>query len=322
MSALSTLATEFAPHDTSYNAIVNVTLHNFRNAFTYTKTQGTDASLITHYKIDPSYDTNYFAPFANGKVVDVTNLGISYGNAIPQHSANFKNIAPEITGPTKPIFSDQSVEGFLNGAVGALPNVASRTYADASNNRIASDYLGFLGYQCFGNPSACNMFSNGTVQTYANTMPGHDDAFLANVLPHFALRDVTDADQYGVSGELIPNSAQNLCFLLFRQIMDRVPGRFMPGSEDYCLEQTTSEVDGEETWFLPVQPGDVLQCRIILKAAEHQSLFGQLPSQGTSLSTPIDDRRYLIRFIIDTSVPTDLNIPGTGANHDEPNTNL
>ena len=272
MSELSTVATEFAPHDASYNVIVNITLDGFRDAFTYTKTQGTDASLITHYKIAEDFSYNWFAPFANGRVVDVTNLGPTYGNAIPQHSANFKTLAQPITGPTKPNFSDTSLLSALNTGAGILPNIPSRTYADASNNRIASDYLGFLGYQCFGNPSACNMFSDGTVHTYANTMPGNDDEFLANISPHFAVRDVTDADQYE-NGELIPNSEQNLCFLLFRQIMDRVPGRFDPESEDYCLEQTTSEVDGEETWFLPVQPGDVMQCRIILKAAVDQSLF-------------------------------------------------
>jgi len=194
----------------------------------------------------------------------------------------------------------------------------TRSYADASNNRIASDYLGFIGYQCFGNPSACNLFTDMTVGGYANKLPEEDDEFLSRITPMLSPRIVADADQYGINGELIADSAQNLCFLLFRQLMDRVPGRFDPSSNDYSLVQVAETTD---EWYLPVVNGDVMECRLTMKAAVDQSLFGQTSSDAAH-SVPIEDRVYLLRFVIGQAAPKDGNVVNTDLVHDSPTEHL
>ena len=85
--------------------------------------------------------------------------------------------------------------------------------------------------------------------------------------------------------------------------MTLAPGRFNPESEDYCLVQKNGTTD---TWALPVQPGDVMQCILTMKAATDQSRFGQESSDNAD-AVAIADRKYLIRFVIDQALPDDEN---------------
>jgi len=298
LSGTLSTADAFSPLDVSYNAIVNIELADFGSAFTFTKTHDVDGTEITHFNIDKSIITQHmFAPFAHGTVMDVAGLGSGYGGVVAQNSVNFGSTIPSITGPTHPILSDTSMTSALNSAVA----VETRSYADASNNRIASDYIGFLGYQCFGNSSACNLFSDTSVEAYAAELPGNDTTFIGSV-ETMLIASSTDADQY-TSGELKSSGSQSLCYLLYHEIMALAPGRFDPTSADYCLVQTDEPTD---TWALPVQPGDVMECILTMQPASNQSLFGQ-SSSDTANAVAIEDRKYLIRFVIDQVLPDDEN---------------
>lgn len=299
----------------SYNAIVNIPLAGFREAFTFSKTNGTDGSLNTVFKIDTTAITAHmFAPFSKGTVMDVTNL-TGYGGVVPQNSINFGSAVPPITGPTHPIFSDGSVQTSLNSAA----SVATRSYADASNNRIASDYLGFLGYQCFGNSSACNLFSDTTVTAYAGELPANDTDFIAKVDTMLRASTV-DADQYDpLTGELFADlSQQSLCYVLYHQLMDLAPGRFDPLSTEYSLVNVP---DTQDDWYLPVVEGDVMQCTLTMKAHTDQSLFGQ-PTHDSAAPVAIEDRVYLIRFVVGNAAPKDGNSVNTDLVHDSPEASL
>ncbi len=297
--------------EASYNAIVNVTLPNFREAFTFSKTNGTDGSLNTVYKIDPAYDRNLFAPFARGNVMDVTNLG-SYGSVVAQTSANFGSLVPAITGPTKPVLLDGTMQTALNSAQHVV-----RDYSTATNNRIASDYIGFLGYNCFGNASACNLFSDSSVTAYAAQLPGYDASFIATV---DSMLDATasDTDQYDPStNELYIRSLHlnnSLCYLLYNQILAIAPGRFDPSSNMYALEHVP---DTQDDWYIPVLAGDVMQCVITMKSHVDQSLFGQPTPDGAN-AVAIEDRKYLIRFVVGEVAPKDGNSVDTTLVHDSP----
>lgn len=301
--------------EASYNAIVNIPLTGFREAFTFSKTNGIDGSLNTVFKIDTiAITAHMFAPFAHGTVMDVTNLA-AYGGVVPQNSINFGSAVSPITGPTHPIISDASVLASLNSAAG----VATRSYADASHNRIASDYLGFLGHQCFGNSSACNLFSDSTITAYAAELPGNDTTFIAKVSSMLRASTV-DADQYDpLTNELFTDlSQQSLCYALYHQLMDLAPGRFDPSSNEYSLVNVPETVDD---WYLPVVEGDVMQCTLTMKANANQSLFGQ-PTHDDAAAVEIADRVYLIRFIVGNVAPKDGNSVDTTLVHDSPATSL
>jgi len=300
LSGVLSTVDAFSPLDISYNAIVNIELTDFKSAFTFTKTHDIDGSLNTHYLINRDIITQHmFAPFANGKVMDVAALGAGYGGVVAQNSANFGSTIPPITGPTHPIISDTSMLEHLNSGA----TVATRSYATASEDRIASDYIGFLGYQCFGNSSACNLFSDNSVGVYATELPPNDTTFIAAV-ETMLQADTVDADQYSsVTGDLKLPGEQSLCYLLYHEIMALAPGRFDPNSEDYCLVQTDGTTD---TWALPVQSGDVMECILTMQSATDQSLFGQ-SSSDSAAAVAIADRKYLIRFVIDQVLPDDEN---------------
>jgi len=224
-----------------------------------------------------------------------------------QVSTNFPTTTT-IIGATAPLLS-LDTQGSLSLANTHTNDIG---YADMSlNSSIAADYLGFLGYSCFGDTNAGNFFTQSSIRTFANEMPVFDNSFnITQVMPMIQA-SVSDL-QMEQSGVEIDARQQSLCYFLYKQLMENAPERFKVGSTS--MSQPDS-IGSPNKWYLPIQSGDVLECIITMNSSNTQAAFGANFNLVQGSFNAIA-RKYLVRFIVGAhAAPADADVSSSAAIH-------
>jgi len=302
------LSTSETNLDLSYNAIVWVNLPDaFTTAFTFTVTNGVspNSTSNTLYEIDVAGcdASQNFLPYALGTVK------LHSAGCDAQISTNFPT-QTTITGATAPLLS-LATQGSLSLATTYTNGIG---YADMSlNSSIAADYLGYLGYSCFGDTNAGNFFTQTSIVTFAGEMPVFDKTFNDTQVMPMIQASVSDLDMESAGVE-IDAQQQSLCYFLYKQLMENAPERFRVGSGS--MSQPDSIVSPNK-WYLPIQSGDVLECIITMNSSDAQAVFGSNVNlvQGTFHAIA---RKYLVRFIVGTgAAPADADSSDSTAIHNQ-----
>jgi hypothetical protein len=195
-------------------------------------------------------------------------------------------------------------------------------YSNQVNTSMAADYLGFLGYSCFGNIHAANFFTPSSIANFSGQMPGFDASFNAIQVMPMIQESTTDELMNPLVDDVrteVATQEQSLCYLLYKQLLQNAPERFTTadGGANCMRQPTSSGATPSNTWYLPIQNGDVLQCIVTMNSNDDQIDFGS--SAGT---TPVQGavdaivRKYLVRFVVGaTSGPADGNTSGSETIH-------
>jgi hypothetical protein len=248
------------PIDLTYNAIVYLEIdETVAKAFRMNATVGDSSGN----NITPAYFLTTMAdvvmnPYQDGIVQDIS-TGCDTQTNLFYNSMTLKGA----TNPT------------LASSITLNNNMAS--------DHINGDYLGFLGYQCFGNVQACNLFTPGSVNEYASKFAGYDVSLNIKIQDSLVASDEDSST----------HPYESLCYKIYQQLVDNVPHRFDASyNVDYKVPETVNE------YYLPIQVGDVFQFRLTFEAAVNQPRF------GVETGAPqIETRRYLINAIVGQSAP-------------------
>jgi len=249
----SVLTTEVLDTDLSYNAIVYLNIDvAVAKAFQMNASVGDSATTITPATFLTTVADVSMNPYQDG-IVQTISTG-----CVPQANL-FKN---SLT---------------LKGAT-----VPSLTVTGVTSDHINGDYLGFLGYSCFGNIQACNLFTQTTVSAYASEFPGYDASF------NFMLQSTLE------ESDLDNDAHSSMCHKIYKQLVDNVPHRFDASYNE--LYKVPGVVDN--LYYLPIQVGDAFQFILTIDADPAQPTFGAV--NGASA---VETRKYLINAIVGASVP-------------------
>jgi hypothetical protein len=310
----NSLTTSDVNLDSSYNAVVQVNLANdFTTAFTFTVTHGSlpdsDSGNTTYdISLEKCDASKNFLPFAKGFTQQVT------AGCDAQKSINFPTVTT-ITGATLPTLTTITATSLTLSS--ALTNEVPYSNIQL-NTSMAADYLGYLGYSCFGNIHAANFFTQTSIAGFSAQMPGFDASFNTNQVMPMIQASTTDLLMNPItSGNSteVSTQEQSLCYLLYKQLLQNAPERFTTADDGVgtCMFQPNSSAF-PNTWYLPIQAGDVLQCIVNMNSQDDQISFGSsagnTPVQGAANAL---ERKYLVRFVVGgaTAAPADSNDSGS-----------
>jgi len=267
----SSLSTVVVDTDLSFNAIVHLTLPvGFAKAFQMQATTGySENGNITPAKFLTKVADVSMNPYQEGIVTHIST------GCIAQINKFYKS--PPLKGASLPAL-----------AFSGVPHLAE--------DHISADYLGYLGYACFGNVQACNLFTTTSVTDYAGKFPGYDASF-NQALYSSIVNQYSPLGGNGMATD--PDDASfneySAGYKIYRQLVDNVPQRF---DASYNHLYKVNEETSDNLYYLPIQIGDVFQFTITVSAASGQPTFG-----FENGATAIEDRIYLIRAIVGADVP-------------------